>query len=294
MSQEPQPDQLPQPSDMEALLTRLRSIAKFKERSHDTSKKAHIPLLREAYKDFRNGTGPGPAICLVGDSMIERMTIMGKTLNFVAPWPSPFMMDETTAGLAAVLGRLGRVFNAGVGGDRIQNIAYRLAGTSGVGQPALKDGHESGEENVDDTNLPALLPLLASFRTIKLWVVQAGTNNLMPKKGFKNADRDALRVLLRTLLDVNPVGGECRVLVTGLFYRRDLTRELVDEANEKIRAVVKELNEECGCERVTFLPACEQVNTDEHLEDHVHLMLEGYKLWMKELVPAVLSLLSRE
>ncbi|KAL2267921.1 hypothetical protein VTJ83DRAFT_5198 [Remersonia thermophila] len=282
-----------QSSDIEALLTRLRSVAKFKERSYTTSKNVHIPLLRQAQHDFRTGTGPGPVVCLVGDSMFERMTTTGRTPNFVAPWPSPFMLDETTMSLAADLDQRGRVFNAGVGGDRIQNIAYRLAGTGEDAQRAPSDSsQEEGEGKADDGCLPALLPLLASFTTIKLWVVQAGTNNMMPKKGLRDADREALRVLLRTLLDVNPTGGECRVLVTGLFYRRDLTRELVDKANDKIRLVVDELNEACGGERVAFLPACEEVNPDEHLEDHVHLTPEGYRLWTRKLAPAVLSLLT--
>lgn len=137
-----------------------------------------------------------------------------------------------------------------------------------------------------------MLPLLAAFGSIRLWVVQAGTNNLSPKKGLTDADRDALRVLLETLLDVNPADGEeCRMLVTGLFYRKDVANELVDEANAKICGVVRVLNDKFGSERVVFLPASAEVKTDKHLVDHVHLTLDGYRLWIKELFPAVMSLL---
>jgi lysophospholipase L1-like esterase len=123
-----------------------------------------------------------------------------------------------------------------------------------------------------------------------LWVVHAGTNNLVPKKGLRDSDRDALRVLVRALLTLNPKGEGSRVLVTGLFYRRDeITKELVDRANDKIRDVVRELAEEFGRDRVRILAAPQSFDPGKHLQDHVHLTPEGYKLWMTQLVPAVVA-----
>ncbi|KAK3295293.1 SGNH hydrolase-type esterase domain-containing protein [Chaetomium fimeti] len=265
------------------IIAPLQSIAKFKARSHDTSKEVHIPLLQS--HTHNAAVQCGPTVVLVGDSMLERMTTTGSTPNFTAPWPSPAMLSD--AALAALHPaadtdipsprRLDRVFNAGVGGDKIQNVAYRLVG-------AEPEGGEGG-------GLPGLLPMLAACGTVRVWVVQAGTNNLSPKKGLVERDCEALEVLLGTLLGVNPRGGECKVLVTGLFYRKDVSVELVDQANGKIREVVKRLQERCGVGRVVFLAPTAGVKTEEHLVDHVHLNLEGYQLWAAELFPAVKAIL---
>ncbi|KAH6838553.1 SGNH hydrolase-type esterase domain-containing protein [Chaetomium sp. MPI-CAGE-AT-0009] len=266
------------------LFTNLQSIAKFKARSHHTSKDVHIPLLQS--HTHNAPSQHGPTAVLVGDSMLERMTTTGETPNFTAPWPSPAMLSD--AALAALQPakdsddaapapdprRLDRVFNAGVGGDKIQNVAYRLVGAEG-----------------EEDRLPGLLPMLAACGTVRLWVVQAGTNNLSPKKGLVERDCEALEVLVGTLLGVNPTGGECKVLVTGLFYRKDVSAELVDQANGKIMAVVKRLQERCGEDRVVFLAPAAGVKTEEHLVDHVHLNLEGYQLWTAELFPAVKAIL---
>jgi platelet-activating factor acetylhydrolase IB subunit beta/gamma len=135
--------------------------------------------------------------------------------------------------------------------------------------------------------------MLAACGTVRVWVVQVGTNNLSPKKGLVYKDCQAWEVLVETLLGVNPTatGGECKVLVTGLFYRKDVPVALVDQANGKIMAVVKRLQEKYSVDRVVYLPPTAAVKTEEHLVDHVHLSLEGYQLWMTELFPAVRAVL---
>ena len=157
-------------------------------------------------------------------------------------------------------------------------MAYRLVGADGEG--------EEGQ-------LPGLLPMLVACGTVRVWVVQVGTNNLSPKKGLVDKDCEAWEVLVETLLGVNPTatGGECKLLVTGLFYRKDVPEGLVDQANAKIVAVVKRLQGKYGLDRVVFLPPAAAVKTEEHLVDHVHLNLEGYQLWMAELFPAVRAIL---
>ncbi|KAK3688637.1 SGNH hydrolase-type esterase domain-containing protein [Podospora appendiculata] len=263
-------------SEIEAL---LRLIASWKVRSHDTSKFQHIPLLRSL-----EATQSGPAVVLIGDSMLERMITTGESPNFVQPWPSPAMLDDAelarlnSTSPDARVERLQGVLNVGVGGDRIQNIAYRLVGNSSP-DPA-KD-------------LPALAPLLEARKSVKLWVVHAGTNNINPKKGLTNAHRDALRVVLRALLKISSAQVDCRILVTGLFPRLDVPGPLMDEANVKLLSMVRDLNAELGKERVVFLPATEEVKTDKHFVDHVHLGLEGYKIWTKALFPAVTDLLRK-
>ncbi|KAL2128970.1 hypothetical protein VTI74DRAFT_8409 [Chaetomium olivicolor] len=248
----------------------LRAIAKRKARSHETSKAVHLPLLQ-------SHLSAGPEVVLVGDSMFERMTTTGQSPNFVSAWPSAAMLSD--AMLASLnVERLERVFNAGVGGDQIQNVAFRL-----VGERCPED---------EEKDLPGILPVLAECGSVKLWVVHVGTNHLSHKKGLRDRDRDALAVLLRALLGVNPRAGPgCRVLVTGLFYRKDVPRALVDETNAKLERVVKGLNEVLGEERVVFLHAVEEVKTEEHLVDHVHLNLEGYQLWVRRLFLKVVEML---
>jgi hypothetical protein len=151
----------------------------------------------------------------LGDSMFERMTTTGETPNFVAPWPSPAMLsDEMLRFGGTDYKRIDRVFNAGVRGDKIQNLVYRLVGAS----------HPEEEEK----NLPGLLPMLAACGTVKLWVIHIGTNNLHPKHGLRDDDVEALRKLVEALLNLNSSEGRpCHVAVTLLWPRKDISRHLV-------------------------------------------------------------------
>lgn len=266
---------------MEPIITDLHRISKYKVRSHDTSKNSHIPLL---HSQIRDAPENGPIVVLVGDSMLERMITTGQWANFVEPWPSHAMLSDETLGRVNLgretkpeVTRLNCVFNAGVGGDKIQNVAYRLAGTS-----ATNVSEVEGQEEA----LPGLLPMLAACETVKLWIVHMGANNLHPKRGLSSVDLAALRTLLSALGRVNE--GKNRILVTGLTHRKDISPELVDAANVGIANVVKELDAELGPTRVLFgrPPA---VDTGKHLDDHVHLNLEGYRLWVEQLVVEVVD-----
>jgi platelet-activating factor acetylhydrolase IB subunit beta/gamma len=166
----------------------LQPLAKFKARSHETSLTEHLPLLAS---HFPNQNGLGPTVVLLGDSMFERLKTTGLApLNQpTAPWPWPALLDDAT--LASLeMQRLEGVFNAGVGGDMVQNIAYRLVGDESRG-------------------LPGLFPALVGRGTVRLWVVQAGTNNLKVKKGLGEADVERLRVVVGCWLRADP---GCRVL----------------------------------------------------------------------------------
>jgi len=174
------------------------------------------------------------------------------------------------------LARLPNVLNLSVGGDKIQNIAYRL-----IGDP----------DKDPKRHLHGYVPVLAQLNTAKLWVVQAGTNNLQGRKGLVERDVDAMGTLLRSLL---LIAGGSRVLVTGLFPRSDIGREVVDKANRSFEQLVKDINEEGegeGKERVVFLAATKEVWDIPHFVDHVHLSLEGYRIWMRELFPKAVEVL---
>jgi platelet-activating factor acetylhydrolase IB subunit beta/gamma len=259
----------PAMSGMDSILATLKPIAKFKVRSYETSKDVHIPLLQSLTKD---NPGNGPTVVLLGDSMIERMITTGGTPN-LAPWPSPAMFsDELLAEYQMEDGppitRLDGVFNAGVGGDKIQNVAYRLVGD-------------------EERGLPGLLPMLAQCGTVKVWVVHVGTNNLSAKHGLGFENTKALEVLIEALLSVSP-----KVLVTGLFDRKDMPPGAVWQANDAMKGVGNVLMDRCGS-RVLFIPRPLEFKMDEHLEDHVHLNLDGYRLWVENLFMSVVAALNQ-
>ena len=249
----------------------LQEYAMFKERSFATSAGAHIPELERGTEE--------PEVVLLGDSMIERMTTTGGSHSF-QPWPSNIMLPEKDLALSweahagpggGSIVRLDRVFNAGVGGDRYENIIYRLVG-----------------DDVEGRQLPSLMEMLDGC-DIKLWVVQAGTNNLHPKRGLSDADVDKLRLVLRAVLRISRP--EARLLLTGLFRRKDITDPLIGEANRKLENLAVSMNESLETTRIFFSPAPQAISKEEHLDDHVHLNVEGYRLWLRHLYPEVLGAL---
>lgn len=246
----------------------LRACAKFKARSFETSAGVHVRLL-ERY------TGK-PGVVLLGDSLIERMTTTGANPSF-QPWPSDTMLDKapilasgTDEGRSTNT-RLDNVFNAGVGGDRYENILYRLVGDDSEARP-----------------LPGLSEMLQD-RDIKLWVIHAGTNNLHPKRGLTDADVHKLRLLLQEVLQISAPGA--KLFLTGLFYRRDIVDPLIDDANRKLEILAASMNRSLETTSILFYPAPRTITKDRHLEDHVHLNVEGYRVWMRHLFPAVLGTL---
>lgn len=54
-----------------------------------------------------------------------------------------------------------------------------------------------------------------------------------------------------------------------------------EEKKEEIKAIKRK--------RVVFSPPCEDIDISKHLVDHVHLGLEGYRTWLRELVPKVVE-----
>ncbi|KAK4118387.1 hypothetical protein N657DRAFT_373667 [Parathielavia appendiculata] len=260
-------------SEMDSILAALKSIAKYKARSYDTSKNVHVPLLQAHTKDSPEN---GPTVVLLGDSMLERMTTTGQSPNFVAPWPSPVMLNDDTLSRYQLksdehptLHRFDRVFNAGVGGDKIQNVAYRLVGD-------------------EERGLPGLLPLLARCGTVKVWLVHVGTNNLSPRYGLRYEDVAALEVLLRALLRASP---RSRLLLTGLFDRKDMSSHVVWGADDKLKDLGNLLMDRGAIERVLFISRPLEINIEEHLVDHVHLNLAGYRVWTEFLFVSMVAAL---
>lgn len=207
----------------EDLWSDVRDFSKHKTRSLETSLNNHLPKIAGAKEAI--------SVVFLGDSMFERMTTTEET-DILPLWPSETLcseeeLKETNLRRKAInipkLVRINGLLNAGCGGDKIENILYRLIGDPERELAGLAEALFDSERH----------------RNVKLWVVQAGTNNLHPKKGLTDASVDAYRELLDTILEIS--SGATRVLVTGLFNRKDINEELVAQANAKLKKLVEEL-----------------------------------------------------
>ena len=71
-----------------------------------------------------------------------------------------------------------------------------------------------------------------------------------------------------------------RVVVSSLFYRSDVEREVVDRSNRLMEEAVR------GMEGVEWMevPGAEEGIGEGTFDDHVHLNREGYEIWDKWLV----------
>ncbi|KAI4651858.1 hypothetical protein J4E93_002054 [Alternaria ventricosa] len=274
-------------SDAE-FLVKLRSFAKFKERSHQTHHQVHVPELTTRLQldtslptPSEDASPPAPdapvpnlantspiSVVYLGNSMLERFKTSGITTDM------------------GKLGDTGVAWNAGVGGDSNQNVAYRL--TEG-----LYDMLKTAKKDVCD---------------IKLWILASGTNNLQKKRAFRKQDMESWRVLVEACLRIAP---ESTVLACDMSYRLDIPDEIVDQSNEMLREVVGEINEALRVENMekehelqTYEAQTERDREDKvkwvgtrhmfsknMLDDHVHLNEEGYWLWDFALWPHVFKVL---
>ncbi|OTA54524.1 hypothetical protein K449DRAFT_439423 [Hypoxylon sp. EC38] len=246
----------------------LRQHAEYKRRSYNESRVYQIPVLLTNPMRFN--------VVLLGDSMIERFQTTARCNN-LRPWPSPSMRHSSnTKGTpfspSAKTHQLDGVFNAGVSGDRYDNILYRLRG-----------------DTTQRHGLPGLMEVLEE-QEILTWVVHAGTNNLDATHGLRDGDVADLRLILQTLLRISHPAAH--ILLTGLFYRSDIRNNLVDDANLKLKSLYKLMNNNVGDERISFLPAPKTVKKGSHFADHVHLNEEGYRLWISELWPRMNKILA--
>lgn len=222
-------DEEPTDQAKEEALQRARASGNFKRRSWMTSRDGHIPQIF-------NGSQAITSI-LLGDSMVQRMRTQdgAREATSLELWPSQEMLpDKGPGGLLEFnvqrvaeslppLVRINGMLNAGCGGDKIENIIYRLVGDRANEVKGLADA----------------LMTSRRARKVKLWVIHAGTDDLQPKRGLTDDSVQAFRVLLKTILDIS--GKSLHILVTGLFYRKDIKDDLVDEANAKLSKLVDDI-----------------------------------------------------
>ncbi|KAF9434065.1 hypothetical protein BGZ76_008627 [Entomortierella beljakovae] len=213
----------------------IQNAMSYKERSNTTLNEVHLPELTPSSTTEVTEPQSPIDVVLIGDSMLERLK---------------------TTGTSTELAKLPKSFNAGCGGDKIENVLFRLSFMS---------------------------PLLEN-RSIKLWVVMVGTNNLR-KKGLRASDIELYRLLLQALLRIEP---ESKILACEVFKRKDIGDGYVDEGNRLIKAMITEMNVNLGSEQDRIIWSSVPVEpTIEHLDDHVHLNEEGYRIWDETLYPRV-------
>ncbi|KAH8679579.1 SGNH hydrolase-type esterase domain-containing protein [Tricladium varicosporioides] len=214
----------------------IKAHMKFKARSHETHTHSHIPELTSLKANSMKAV-------LIGDSMLERLK---------------------TTGFSTELCSSPNTFNAGVGGDKIENLLYRL-------------------------DLGLLKELKKHEKSLRVVVLMVGTNNL-GKKGIKDIEAERYGLLLAALLGLSDM---CKVLCCEVFKRKDISDEAVGTANGMLKGLVEWMNGEVGKNRVIWVPAPETI-TMQVLEDHVHLGEEGYRLWDEALYPRLRELLEGE
>lgn len=150
----------------------------------------HHPTLSQ------NPTEPIETL-LLGDSILEHLKDVGKNTPLgSATYPS--------------------VMNAGVGGDKISNVLYRL----GAG----------------------LWRLLAQ-RSISYAVLQIGTNNLSFSKGIGVSALMKYALVIEAIRRASP---RAKILVTGLMPRTDVLAGIVAMANKALENLVREYNAASG------------------------------------------------
>lgn len=224
-------------SDFHAL---LQANMKFKARSHETHQAVHMPSLTLQLSSIPITT------LLIGDSMFERLKTTG--------------LNTRTSKLCSQPDSL--AFNAGVGGDKIENVLYRL-------DHGLLDIFSKQKEE------------------LKLGVVMIGTNNFNGKKPLKISDIEKYRLLLQALLRMSNT--ESKILCCEIFKRKDVKDELVEESNRMLRELIADINAYIGKERIGWIAAPEEIGK-ERLEDHVHLDEAGYRIWDETLYSRIAPL----
>ncbi|CAF3168410.1 unnamed protein product [Rotaria sp. Silwood2] len=233
----------------------INERARFKQRSHDTHTQTHQPQLESSSSINSSLTTiarefpPQIDVVLLGDSMLERFKTTGK---------------DTQIGQL----QYPRVFNAGVGGDKIENVLYRIR--------------------------LGLLSMLKA-KNPKLVVIQIGTNNLQPKRSLHGLHLDNYRLLLQASLRLLPT--QTQILVTGLFKRKDVDEQCVLQSNMDIKQIINTINtQETDRQaeenyRVHWMEPPAEIQQD-HLADNVHLNLYGYQIWDDKLYSKIQQLLN--
>ncbi|KAH6891498.1 SGNH hydrolase-type esterase domain-containing protein [Thelonectria olida] len=185
----------------------------FKQRSHETHHDTHLPQIESHQGQY--------TIALLGDSLFERFKTTGENLS---------------------TNKNERILNLGVGGDKVQNVQYRI-------------------------NQGLLKSLKQHQQNLKLMYVHMGSNNLK-KNGLRKEDAESYDTLIKEVRTEYP---DIPIIITALFIQRGLGVDTIEDGNEALRKIA-------DSHRCEFLP----FGTDQTgimSDDNVHLNEFGYTKW---------------
>ena len=243
----------------------LQAEMKFKTRSHDTYHNTHAPELKNRQAQLLKASAPN--IASIGSSSVENIqtpspTYLPAAIDTVLIGDSMLERLKTT-GAHTQIAHLPSSFNAGVGGDKIENVLYRL-----------------------DLGMMDLL----EERNVKVWVVMVGTNNLKKTHHLLPVEVQSYRLLLQSLLYISP---RSQIIACELFKRKDVGDQYVEESNELLRGMLNDFDKNLGIGQSIHWIEAPLGITKEHLVDHVHLNEEGYRIWDQTLYVKLQELLGK-
>ncbi len=205
-------------------------VPKWKSRTEETNEKHTLQLKTDRYNQTE--------ILLLGDSMLERWLTTGSRL-----WE----LYEVESSL--------HCFNAGIGGDGVQNVLWRL----------------------ESTAFGNVLSNLEKLHSVALLI---GTNNI--EKYSAEQVSDAIKVLVTKLYQMRL---DVQFYVISIIPRidpKDINKKIIS-CNQLLE---KWINETERVQFVNIYPLfCDENNQEqckkELFDDHVHLNQQGYSTWMK-------------
>jgi hypothetical protein len=159
-------------------LALLDASAKYKQRSGATHHDVHLPELNVRLRLNLTLPTPPPPPADVAEPFMYRADLSNTHKIKVLYLGNSMIERFKTTGAITHLGRLGKegvAWNAGCGGDKNENVLYRLH--EGLYQH-LKTAQEEGRCD------------------IKLIILASGTNDVRLKKGLREEDVEAYRLLL--------------------------------------------------------------------------------------------------
>lgn len=218
--------------------------AKFRQQSFKTSRDSHIPKLSKMIR--------APTVMFLGSSMFERMGTTGQWQS-QSLWPSEAMIttgrlgqlnDSRVAESLEPLNRISGAFNAGCCGDSIENTLHRLIGYDNAKtkeNPFYRLIQSSKRRDARGKGTVLGLRDVLSMRKseVHLWVIDVGTSSFGETENLNEESMSALREILLTIFGMS--SPSTLVLLTGIPYRLDTNREVIDKANEQLLALTLEV-----------------------------------------------------
>jgi lysophospholipase L1-like esterase len=193
-------------------------VPKWKKRTHETHMK-HLSLYTNMHCDQ----------VFLGDSMMERWLTTGEIF-----WKKSFRNSA----------------NLGVGGDKIENLLYRLTTNS---------------------DFKGILDVI-TFDKIFLMI---GTNNI-----DKNSNDDIFEGIVTVINLIFVKHPNCKIIVYGITDRSDVNPAKIADCNKKIKNYIENENNP----QLIYRFFGDEVNYDDKFfVDFGHLSYLGYKKWFEDI-----------